>query len=121
MSSHPAVASAPGPSTPSPAEVSPTRHTGPLVWLALGALYVIWGSTYLGIRVVTQSLPAFGSASLRFGAAGVGLALIVAVTRGSRALRISVRQFAAVALVGTLLIAGGNGLVVVAESPRYGL
>src|SRR5215470_15231979 len=121
MSSHPAVASAPGPSTPSPAEVSPTRHTGPLVWLALGALYVIWGSTYLGIRVVAQSLPAFGSASLRFGTAGVVLAVIIAAVRGPRALRISLRQLASLALVGTMLIAGGNGLVVLAESPRYGL
>jgi drug/metabolite transporter (DMT)-like permease len=101
--------------------VSPTRHTGPLVWLALGALYVIWGSTYLGIRVVAQSLPAFGSASLRFGTAGVVLAVIIAAVRGPRALRISLRQLASLALVGTMLIAGGNGLVVLAESPRYGL
>jgi drug/metabolite transporter (DMT)-like permease len=92
-----------------------------LVWLALGALYVIWGSTYLGIRVVVRYLPAFGSASLRFGAAGAALALIIAAVRGPRSLRISGRQLASTVLVGTLLIAGGNGLVVLGESPRYGL
>jgi len=123
MTSHPAVASAPNPSTPTPAEVSSTRphRTGPLVWLALGALYLIWGSTYLGIRVVAQYLPAFGPAAMRFGVAGIALAGILAAVRGVRVLRISPRQLAAVALVGTLLIAGGNGLVVLAESPRYGL
>ena len=123
MTSHPAVASAPPPSTPTPAEVSSTRphRTGPLVWLALGALYLIWGSTYLGIRVVAQYLPAFGPAAMRFGVAGIALAGILAAVRGVRVLRISPRQLAAVALVGTLLIAGGNGLVVLAESPRYGL
>jgi drug/metabolite transporter (DMT)-like permease len=123
MSSHPAVASAPPPSTPSPAEVSPTRphRTGPLVWLALGVLYLIWGSTYLGIRVVAQYLPAFGPAALRFGVAGIALAGILAAVRGARVLRVPLRQLGAVALVGTLLIAGGNGLVVLAESPRFGL
>jgi drug/metabolite transporter (DMT)-like permease len=103
--------------------VSPTRphHTGPLVWLALGAVYVIWGSTYLGIRIVAQYLPAFGSAAMRFGAAGVALGLIVAAVRGPGVMRVSLRQLGATAIVGTLLIAGGNGLVVLAESPRFEL
>src|SRR5262245_33961759 len=123
MTSHPAVASSPPPSTPTPAEVSSTRphRISPLVWLALGALYLIWGSTYLGIRIVAQYLPAFGPAALRFGAAGVALAGSLAAVRGVRGLRVTPRQLAAVVLVGTLLIAGGNGLVVLAESPRFGL
>jgi drug/metabolite transporter (DMT)-like permease len=103
--------------------LSPTRphRTGPLVWLALGAVYLIWGSTYLGIRIVAQYLPAFGSAAMRFGSAGIALALIVAAVRGLRELRVSMRQLAGTAIVGVLLIAGGNGLVVLAEGPRFGL
>jgi drug/metabolite transporter (DMT)-like permease len=101
--------------------VNRPAQTGPLVWIALGAVYLIWGSTYLGIRVVAQFLPAFGSAALRFGAAGLALAVIVAAVRGPRTLRVSGRQVGATVLVGTMLIAGGNGLVVLAETPRFGL
>jgi drug/metabolite transporter (DMT)-like permease len=103
--------------------VSPNRphRTGPLVWLALVAVYLIWGSTYLGIRIVVRYLPAFGSAAMRFGAAGIALGLIVAAVRGHRELRVTLRQLGATAIVGTLLIAGGNGLVVLAEAPRFGL
>lgn len=94
----------------------------PLVlWLALGAVYVIWGSTYLGIRIVVEYLPAFGSAALRFGAAGVLLGLTLVIVRGRRVLRVTGRQLATAVLVGVLLIAGGNGLVVLAEAPRFGL
>ena len=99
--------------------------TGPprpaLVWFALGIVYVIWGSTYLGIRLVVESLPAFGSAALRFAVAGVVLGAILAARRGIRTLRVSVRQLGAAALVGVLLLAGGNGLVVLAESPSFKL
>ena len=99
--------------------------TGPpraaLVWFSLGIVYVIWGSTYLGIRVVVESLPAFGSAALRFAVAGVVLGAILAARRGIRALRVSLRQLGAAALVGVLLLAGGNGLVVLAESPSFKL
>ena len=35
-------------------------------WTALGLVYVIWGSTYLGIRVVVRSMPALGAMGLRF-------------------------------------------------------
>jgi drug/metabolite transporter (DMT)-like permease len=99
--------------------------TGPpraaLVWFSLGIVYVIWGSTYLGIRVVVESLPAFGSAALRFAVAGVVLGAVLALRRGIRTLRVSPRQLGAAALVGVLLLAGGNGLVVLAESPSFKL
>ena len=91
------------------------------MWLALGAVYLVWGLTYLGIRIVAQYLPAFGSAAMRFGAAGIALGLIVAAVRGPRELRVTLRQLGATAIVGTMLIAGGNGLVVLAEGPRFGL
>ncbi len=91
------------------------------IWVSLGIVYVIWGSTYLGIRVVVESLPAFGSAALRFAIAGVVLGVVLAIRRGIRTLRVSARQLSAAALVGILLLAGGNGLVVLAESPSFKL
>src|SRR4029079_9428346 len=41
-----------------------------LVWLAILILYVVWGSTYLGIRVAVESIPPFVMASVRFFLAG---------------------------------------------------
>jgi drug/metabolite transporter (DMT)-like permease len=102
--------------------MSTTRPPSPLaVGFALAIVYVIWGSTYLGIRIVAADLPAFGSAALRFGVAAFLLAAILAIVRGWRRLRVSWHELGACAVVGVLLLAGGNGLVVLAESPRFAL
>src|SRR2546430_9867179 len=47
------------------AEATPT-----LIWLALTAVYVIWGSTYLSILLTVRTFPTFLSASIRFLIAG---------------------------------------------------
>jgi len=85
------------------------------VWGALLIVYVVWGSTYLAIRVTVQTLPPFLSAGVRFLVAGVVLAVFFAVRSGADRLRVTGRQFGACALVGTLLVAIGNGGVVFAE------
>jgi len=87
-----------------------------LLWTALAIVYVVWGSTYLAIRITVESLPPFLSAGLRFSIAGLLLAAIIAVRRGPNALRVSRRELAAAGLVGLLLLGGGNGMVVVAEA-----
>ncbi|WP_089154857.1 EamA family transporter [Micromonospora sp. NBS 11-29] len=87
-----------------------------LIWTALAVVYVLWGSTYLGIRVAVESLPPLTSAAMRFAAAAVVLALVLRLRRGPGALRVPARRLGAAALVGVLLLAGGNGLVVLAES-----
>ncbi|WP_158843088.1 EamA family transporter [Saccharothrix deserti] len=81
-------------------------------WAALGVVYVVWGSTYLAIRFSIESMPPLLSGGTRFLAAGLVLALLVA-WRGS--LRMTRRQFGAAVLLGLLLPAWGNGLVVLAE------
>ncbi|MGW6912389.1 EamA family transporter [Kitasatospora sp. NPDC054939] len=88
---------------------------GGAVWAALLVVYVVWGSTYLGIRVAVETMPAFLSSGARFLAAGTLLAAVVAVRGGFAELRVSGRQLASSALVGALLITGGNGLVVLGE------
>lgn len=93
---------------------APTRIAG-TVWAALLVVYVVWGSTYLGIRVVVETVPAFLSSGARFVAAGLLLAALVAWRGGRRALRVDRRQLASSVLVGLLLITGGNGLVVLGE------
>jgi drug/metabolite transporter (DMT)-like permease len=82
------------------------------VWIALGTVYVIWGSTYLAIAIAVQTLPPLFSAGLRFCVAGVVLLGFVAARRG---LRVGREQILAAATVGLLLIFGGNGFVVLAE------
>ncbi|MFD7981530.1 EamA family transporter [Streptomyces sp. NPDC059071] len=101
---------------PAPAAARPARRIPAAVWAALGIVYVVWGSTYLGIRVVVHDLPPFLSAGTRFVTAGVLLAGVIAWRQGPAALKVSPRQLASAVAVGLLLILGGNGLVVLAET-----
>jgi drug/metabolite transporter (DMT)-like permease len=83
-------------------------------WAALWAVYLIWGSTYLGIKVAGDTIPAFTAVSWRFLIAGALLAAIVALRRGRAALRITKKELACAALIG-LLLPGANGILFVAE------
>ncbi|MFN2526155.1 MAG: EamA family transporter [Actinomycetota bacterium] len=85
------------------------------VWLALATIYLVWGSTYLAIRVVVETMPPLLSASVRFFIAGALMWLFLAIRRGVSSLRISVPELLASSLVGSLLLLGGNGLVTIAE------
>jgi drug/metabolite transporter (DMT)-like permease len=83
-----------------------------LIPLGLFALYVIWGSTYLGIRFALESYPPFLLAGMRF--LGAGLAMYAFLhLRGVRPP--TRRQWRNAAVTGVLLLLGGNGLVCFAE------
>ncbi|GHJ94401.1 drug/metabolite exporter YedA [Streptomyces sp. NE5-10] len=86
------------------------------VWAALGIVYVVWGSTYLGIRIVVETVPPFLASGSRFIVAGLLLAALVAWRHGPAALKVDRRRLGSAALVGLLLILGGNGLVNLAET-----
>jgi drug/metabolite transporter (DMT)-like permease len=75
----------------------------------------VWGSTYLAIAIAVRTLPPLLSAGLRFLLAGLILGAWLALRHGRAALRIDRAQLGGAALVGMLLLAGGNGLVVLAE------
>jgi drug/metabolite transporter (DMT)-like permease len=83
------------------------------VWVALGIVYVVWGSTYLAIRIMVETVPPLLGAGVRFFTAGA-LLLAVLAARG-RSVVVPWRSFAAAALIGVLLPFGGNGVVTVAE------
>jgi drug/metabolite transporter (DMT)-like permease len=92
-----------------------TAPSPSLVWLCLGIVYVVWGSTYLAIRVAVETMPPLLMGAARFTTAGV-LLYAVARARGAPSVRtLSRRQIGACWLVGSLLAAGGNGVVNVAE------
>ncbi len=72
------------------------------------AIYLIWGSTYLGIRIVVETIPPFLMAGVRFLAAGLIVTAFIAFTRGFQATR---KQWRDNTIVGGFLCLGGNGLV----------
>ncbi len=83
----------------------------PATWKIAGALalvYVVWGSTYLAIRFAVETLPPFLMAGTRFLVGGAGLWLLA---RWSGADRPTPAQWLQAAVIGVLLLAGGNGLV----------
>lgn len=80
--------------------------------LALFSLYVIWGSTYLAMRVAMEGFPPLRMAAIRFLVAGAVM-LVLARVRGE-ALPTN-RQWRNALAIGTLLLAGGNGGVAIAE------
>jgi drug/metabolite transporter (DMT)-like permease len=84
-------------------------------WAALGTVYLVWGSTYLAIRVMVETVPPLLGAGLRFTLAGSVLLTWLIGRGGVAAARVPPRSLAATAVAGALLLFGGNGLVTVAE------
>lgn len=82
------------------------------ICIALGLVYVIWGSTYLAIAIAVQTLPPLFSAGLRFCIAGLVLLAWVAARRG---VHVGRKELNGALIVGLLLLVGGNGFVVLAE------
>ena len=82
------------------------------IWLALLALYIVWGSTYLGIKVAIETIPPFFHASIRFLISGM---ILVIWQRSAGHAMPTRKQWVSAAIIGTLLLLGGNGLVSWAE------
>ncbi len=83
------------------------------VILALIGVYLIWGSTYLAIRyVVVGGLPPLISAGLRFIVAGGGMYAFLRLRGAPNPTR---KEWGGATIMGALLLAGGNGLVSIAE------
>lgn len=82
-----------------------------LVWTAILILYVVWGSTYLGIRVAVDTIPPFVMAAVRFAIAGTVMLGAVALFRRDTATRPTRREWRDSFIVGTCLMGGGMGAV----------
>jgi drug/metabolite transporter (DMT)-like permease len=76
------------------------------VILAFGLVYLFWGSTYLAIDIAVQSIPPALMCGVRFSIAGVVMLVVCALT--GRRIWYSARQIALAAVVGILLLMGGN-------------
>lgn len=84
------------------------RSWRPLTLAALATLYLVWGSTYLAMRVAVSSFPPLMLGALRFGTAGTTL-LAILVARGARLP--TLREWIASAVVGFLMMVVGLGTV----------
>jgi drug/metabolite transporter (DMT)-like permease len=89
-----------------------------VAWAALVVVWIVWGSTYLAIRVGVRTMPPFTMAAIRYLVAGL-LLFPIAWRSGTAEQRITDRpgakQWAAMALLGLMLPALGNGMVSWAE------
>lgn len=101
------------PAAPQPAvATSVTSPSRTSLLLAFAAIYVIWGSTYLGIRIAIQTMPPFLMGAARFLIAG---AVLLAAMKLRGAPWPTARQWRINGIIGVFLLVGGNGLVVFAE------
>src|SRR6478609_103822 len=82
-----------------------------LVWTAILILYVVWGSTYLGIRVAVETIPPFVLAASRFILAGSIMLVAVSLIRRGTLSMPTRRQWRDALIVGTCLMGGGMGAV----------
>jgi drug/metabolite transporter (DMT)-like permease len=94
---------------------SAVRSRAGTLWLAMATVYVVWGSTYLAIRVVIETMPPMLSAGVRFLVAAGIVGMILIGRSGFDVLRVERHRAAAAAFVGVLLLVGGNGGVVLGE------
>ena len=88
-----------------------TAAPGWLVWTALWIVYLVWGSTYLAIRVMVETVPPLLGAGVRFTVAGAVMLAVLAVRRSVRPTRAQVLS----ALLVGMLLPGANAVVSVAE------
>lgn len=84
------------------------------VWTALWIVYIVWGSTYLAIRYMVDTMPPLFGAGIRFVLVGAILLPILAVTRGRAVLKPSRAQLLSCGFVG-LMLPGANAVISVAE------
>ncbi len=98
-----------------PTPVTPSAPRDGRVWLGLLTLYLVWGSTYLGIAIAVETIPPFLMAGVRFSSAGLLLLAWSLASEGRSFVPPTRREWRDSAIVGALLIGGGMGMVAYGE------
>lgn len=93
-----------------------TRFGRFLPLIALGVVYLVWGSTYLGIRVAVTTIPPYFMTGVRYFVAGTLLLLLQRLLSKQPLRPPPKAELPRIALVATLLLVIGNGLLCVAET-----
>ena len=82
------------------------------VAMALGAIYLIWGTTYLAVVIMLRTIPPFAGSAMRYTFGGTLLLLWLLLFRRQAFAGLPWRRLV---LAGVLLVAGGNGFAVWAQ------
>jgi drug/metabolite transporter (DMT)-like permease len=110
--------SSPPPATagaiPSAPAVARSAPPGWQIWTALWVVYIVWGSTYLAIRIMVETVPPLLGAGVRFTIAGAVMVAVIALRRGMDAVRPTRAQLLSALAIG-ILLPGANAVVTVAE------
>lgn len=98
--------------------MSENQSLNPLkVWTALITVYLVWGSTYLGIAILVKTAPPLISMGTRFILAGIILGLFLMLFKGVKVLKVTSKEALATLFLGGLLLGFGLGNLTLAE--RY--
>jgi drug/metabolite transporter (DMT)-like permease len=84
------------------------------IWTALWIVYIVWGSTYLAIALMVETIPPLLGAGTRFIAVGLLMLPVLAWRRGASVLRPTRAELLSAAFVG-LMLPGANAVISVAE------
>ena len=106
------VAPMPRASLSEPEPTAPRDRGALTILLALFAVYAIWGSTYLAMRVALETVPPFLMSGPRFLVAGTAMYAYLRLRGAPRPTR---AEWGASAKIGVLLLTCGNGAVAIAE------
>ncbi len=98
--------------TPAPTVQKAGRFDRFAIILSLLALYIVWGSTYLAMRIAIESIPPFLMAGIRFLTAGTALYIFLRLRGAPAPTR---AQWTGAAITGVLLLTFGNGFIVFSE------
>jgi drug/metabolite transporter (DMT)-like permease len=90
------------------------KKSASLIIISYLLVYLVWGSTYFFIKISVETIPPLLVVGLRFVIAGSAFIVICFLSGGLRRLP-NIKEFLSAALMGCLLLIGGNGLVTVAE------
>jgi len=111
------VAPAPpaAPLSAAPAIVAPAASPSPrwAIWMSFAVIYLVWGSTFLGIRVAVETLPPLTMSAFRFLVSGSVLLLVTARVRP----RPTLREWVNALFIGSLFFLGNHGLI--SNAARY--
>src|SRR3954462_6285004 len=92
-----------------PASLAPALSPAPrwAIWMSFAVIYLVWGSTFLGIRVAVETLPPLTMSAFRFLVSGAVLLLVTARVRP----RPSAREWLNAVFIGSLFFLGNHGLI----------
>ena len=100
--------------SPSPLS-SGSVTSGAVLWVNLLIVWIVWGSTYIGILLATETIPPFLGMGSRFLVAFLIMLVLTGLLRGWSALRVTRREFASASFLGVALLGVGIGTVGLAQ------